>query len=302
MTGSTHMPGNGAKPSVARDLVALTKPKITAMNVLMALGGMGLAGVTIDNSVVFYTVLGTSLVVAAANVLNMWWEREGDKLMVRTANRPLPAGRLDPALALAFGCVLSAVSIVLLYLQVNLTTAVIGLIALLLYVGVYTPLKRRTPLSLLIGAVPGAAPPLMGWTACRPELTYPEFVPGLLLFLILLLWQLPHFLAISLFRKADYARAGVRTVPVVRGDRVAKAQAVAWTTALVPISLLMIPVGAASWLYGMVALGLGLWFGAWAVRGLREDSGDVWARGFFRVSLIYLPALALALVLDHSLL
>ena len=290
------------RDSTVRDLFALTKPTITGMNVLMALGGMGLAGVAINDALVLYTVVGTSLVVAAANVLNMWLEREGDKLMVRTAGRPLPAGRMRPWVALLFGIVLALASIAVLYFFVNLTTAVIGFIALLLYVFVYTPLKRRTPLSLLLGAVPGAAPPLMGWTACRPELTYPEFVPGLLLFLILLLWQLPHFLAISLFRKEDYARAGVRTVPVVRGDRVAKAQALAWTTALVPISLLMIPVGAAGWFYGAVALSLGLWFGAWALRGLREDSGPEWARGFFRVSLIYLPVLALALVLDHSLL
>jgi protoheme IX farnesyltransferase len=183
---------------------------------------------------------------------------------------------------------------VVLTALVNPLTALLGGFALLSYVLVYTPLKRRTPLALIIGAVPGAMPPLMGWTAAQGALEG----PGLALFLILLVWQIPHFLAISLYNKGDYARAGIKVVPVVRGDRNAKLQAVAYATALIPVSLMLVPMGVAGVLYGVVAMALGVWFLAVGVQGLRPEMGVKWARGFFRVSLVYLPGLVLGLVLD----
>ena len=281
---------------MTRDLWALTKPKITRMNVLMALGGYALAGGLWEPAKVLTALLGTALAVASANVLNQYLERDIDGRMARTAGRPLPNQRMAPQAALWFGIALGVASVVMLWALVNPITAGLGLFALLAYVLVYTPLKQKTPLSLLIGAVPGAIPPLMGWTAATGVID----PGGAVLFGILLVWQLPHFLAIALYRKDDYARAGFKTVPVVRGDRVAKAQAVAWSIALVPITLALIPLGVASWLYGGIALALGAWFVGWSLRGLRPDAGVKWARGFFLFSVAYLPALILALAVDVS--
>ena len=289
--------GSEAPPSKLADLVALGKPSVTGMNVLMALGGMALAGVTLQAHVVVFAMLGTALAVASANALNMVIEREGDKLMARTASRPLPQGRLSVRAALAFGLGCGLLSFVFLA-GVNTATLGLGIFALLAYVLVYTPLKRRSTLSLLVGAVPGAVPPLIGWTAATGRID----LPGLTLFGILLVWQIPHFIAISLYRKSDYARAGIRTIPVVRGDAVAKAQAIAWATALVPISLALVPLEVAGLLYGSVALVMGLWFLGWSLKGLSRDAGAPWARAFFLRSLVYLPVLTLALALDVALL
>jgi protoheme IX farnesyltransferase len=280
--------------SPLRDAIALTKPGITRMNVLMALGGFALAGRGFPPGLVAAATVGTGLAVSAANTLNQYLERDVDGLMARTAGRPLPNGRLDPRFALAFGIALGALSLSVLALAVNPPSALLALFAMVGYVGVYTPLKRRTPLALLIGAIPGAVPPLIGWTAATGTVD----LPGLALFAILLVWQLPHFLAISLYRKDDYARAGILTVPVVRGDAVAKAQAIAWSVALLPISLSLVPLGVAGWIYGAAAVLLGAWFVGWSLRGLRADAGVAWARGFFLFSVLYLPALTLALAAD----
>lgn len=280
-----------------RDFYELGKPSITGMNVLMALGGLALAGAGADWRLIAATCIGTGLAAASANALNMVLEREGDKLMARTANRPLPQGRLQVSEAIAFGLVTGVAAIALLS-TTNPLTAGLGLFALLSYVFIYTPLKRKTPLALLIGAVPGAIPPLMGWTAVTGTLD----LPGLTLFGILLVWQLPHFIAISLFRKADYARAGIRTVPVVRGDAIAKAQSVAWSLALVPISLALVPLEVAGWIYGSVALTLGLGFLGMSLKGFAKGAGYTWARQFFFASLVYLPVLTVALAVDVAVL
>lgn len=283
-------------PSLARDLVTLSKPSITAMNVLATLGGYALAPQGSGPAHALWTAFGTGLAVAAANALNMWMERDGDKLMARTASRPLPAGRMRPTVALTIGLLWSVLSLVVLA-TVNTLTATLALLAILAYVLLYTPLKRRSPLALVVGAIPGAAPPLMGWTAATGDLG----TPGLVLFAILWAWQMPHFIAIALFRKEDYARAGIQTVALVRGDAVAKAQAIAWAALLLGLSLALVPLGVASVRYAVVALGLGLWFLHWSLRGLRADAGVLWARGFFFASLIYLPVLCLALAVDQVL-
>ena len=280
-----------------RDFYELGKPSITGMNVLMALGGLALARVGADWRLLVTTAVGTGAAVASANALNMVWEREGDKHMARTASRPLPRGRLGVGESIAFGVALGVLSIAILA-TINPVTAGLGLFALLSYLLVYTPLKRRTSLALLIGAVPGAVPPLMGWTAATGTID----LPGLTLFAILLVWQLPHFLAIALFRKQDYARAGIKTVPVVRGDRVAKAQAVAWSLALVPISVALVPLEVAGWIYGSVALVLGLGYLGYSLVGLTKRSDAAWARRYFFASIIYLPVLTLALAVDAAVL
>ena len=297
-TGGEEQGSASSAGSLLSDLWQLTKPKITRMNVLMTLGGLALAGAPFKSGLIFWTALGTALAVASANALNMYIERDVDRLMARTANRPLPTRRMAPRVALWFGLVLGMLSLTVLFFAVNTVTTVIAGVAIVLYVLVYTPMKRTSPLALIVGAVPGAAPPLMGWTAYTGTID----LPGLVLFGILLVWQLPHFLAIAIYRKEDYQRAGVKAVPIIRGDRVAKAQALAWTTALVPISLLLVPLDVAGWFYGAVASILGVWFFIWSLRGLSKDAGVPWARKFFFASLVYLPVLVLGLVIDVALL
>jgi protoheme IX farnesyltransferase len=277
-----------------RDLLALTKPAIVRMCLVTTAGGLVLAPGEIGWLGATAAVVGTALAVAGANAFNMWWERDIDAKMGRTKRRPLPARRLPPAIALRFAWALSIAGLLVLALGTNVATTLLTATAIALYVLVYTPLKTRTPLALVIGAVPGAAPPLVGWTAVTGTID----LPGLVLFGILLAWQIPHFLAIALYRQSEYADAGIRVVPVVRGTAIAKIQAVAWAMALVPLSLLLVPLGVAGGTYLVGAFLLGTGFLAWAFTGLSDDAGPRWARGFFLASLVYLPALVLALVLD----
>jgi protoheme IX farnesyltransferase len=279
--------------TVLRDLSALTKPSITRMGILTAAGGLALAGGS-DLATMVAALIGTGLAIGSANALNMWWERGPDQMMSRTKDRPVAAGRLSPPAAMAFGVVIGLASLVLLALGVNLLTAALAAFALVSYVLVYTPLKYRTPLALLIGAVPGAIPPLMGWTAATGSLD----APGLALFGILLLWQLPHFLAISIYRQSDYARAGIRIVPIVRGVDVAQRQAVAWATALLPLSLVLTPLGVTGTLYLVVASVAGAAYLGVAIQGLRTARPARSARQLFVASLLYLPVVTVALAID----
>jgi heme o synthase len=277
-----------------RDLLALTKPGVTRMCLLTTAGGMLLAPGSVSLGLALAAIIGTGLSVAGANAFNMWWERDLDKKMARTRRRPLPAGRMAPVTALRFAWACSLLSLVILAAGTNLLTVVIAAGAIASYVLIYTPLKVRTPAALVIGAIPGAAPPLLGWTAVTGTID----APAVVLFLVLLVWQIPHFIAIALYRKQEYARAGVRVVPLVRGDAVAKIHAVAWSMILVPLSLMLAPMGVAGGTYVACALILGMIFLGWSFTGLDNAAGPRWARGFFFASLVYLPALTLALVLD----
>lgn len=284
-----------AMASLARDLLALTKPGVTRMCVLTTAGGMLLAPGEVSVVRGAATILGATMAVGSANAFNMWWERESDALMQRTRGRPLPAGRLAPSVALLFAAVMGVLSLVILALGTEgIAATALAAFAIASYVLVYTPLKRRTPAALVIGAIPGAVPPMLGWAAVTGRLDPPAWV----LFGILLIWQIPHFLAIALFRKKEYARAGIRVVPVVRGDAVAKIQAVAWATILAPVSLMLVPMGIAGSWYMLAAALLGAVFLGWSFTGLDNTAGPRWARGFFLASLVYLPALTAALVLD----
>jgi protoheme IX farnesyltransferase len=232
--------------------------------------------------------------VASANALNMWWERDVDARMSRTRNRPLPAGRLSADVALAFGLGLGAVAVPMLFL-VNLPTGLLGLLSLVTYVAIYTPLKRYTYLALLVGAVPGAMPPLLGWTAVEGKLG----AGGLLLFAFLFVWQVPHFAAITLFRAEEYARAGLQVVSVQRGERGAQVMIASWTALLVVVSLGFRPLGLASMTYEVVAALLGAAFLALAVYGLRPAAQfDVrrWGKRVFAFSIPYLVVLLVVLV------
>ncbi len=279
------------------DYIALTKPSITRMCLLTTAGGLWLAAPPDTGSdwmVALWAILGTALAVGSANALNMWWEREPDQLMARTRSRPVADGRVEPTSALTFGVIIGIASLMILGLGTNLLTAALGAFALLSYVLVYTPLKYRTPLALLVGAVPGAMPPLMGWTAATGTLD----LAGLALFGTLLVWQMPHFLAISIYRKRDYDRAGIKVVPVVRGDEVATRQAIAWATALLPLSLMLTPLGITGSFYLVVASLTGLAFLALTVYGLWAQNTSRWARQVFIASVIHLPVVMLALAVD----
>lgn len=162
----------------------------------------------------------------------------------------------------------------------------------------YTPLETITPHALLVGAIPGAMPPLMGRTAATGAIEG----PGLVLFGVLLLWQMPHFLAIAIYRHGDYARAGIQTVPVVHGTETARWHTVAWATGLVPISLALVPLGAAGWVYGLGALATSVWFLSRCLNGFTTLPAPRWARRVFLASLVYLPALGAALIMDRLIL
>jgi protoheme IX farnesyltransferase len=282
---------------VVRDFVALTKPRITALVLLTEAAGAWLAPGRVATSTLILSLVATALIVGAANALNMWWERDVDAHMARTRNRPLPAGRLSPDSALAFGLALAVVSGPMLFV-VNAATGLLGLIALVSYVAVYTPLKRHTHWALLVGAVPGAIPPLLGWST----VTGTVGTGGLLLFGVLFLWQVPHFAAIAIFRADDYARAGLQVVSVQHGERAARRMVILFTVLLVATTLLLVPLGLAGRAYFAVATALGAAFLGLALRGARGGSKpDVerWAKQVFAFSIPYLSFLLFALLLDR---
>jgi protoheme IX farnesyltransferase len=282
---------------VARDLVALTKPRITALVLLTGAAGACLAPDHAPLVRLLLSLVGTALIVGSANALNMWWERDLDGRMERTRNRPLPSGRMSADVALAFGLALGGLAAPMLFF-VNITTGVLGLIALVSYVVIYTPLKRHTHLALLVGAVPGAMPPLLGWTTVTGSIG----LGGALLFTVLFLWQVPHFAAISIFRANDYARAGLQVVSVQHGIRAARHTVATWTVLVVAASLLFTPLGLAGRAYLGVATVLGAGFLALAFRGIggnaRLDVGK-WAKLVFAYSIPYLSILVVALLLDR---
>ncbi|HEY3820922.1 MAG TPA: heme o synthase [Polyangiaceae bacterium] len=281
-----------------RDLVALTKPRITSIVLVTGAAGACLAPSHVPVRTLLLSLVGTALIVGSANALNMWWERDVDAHMARTRNRPLPAGRLSPDVALAFGLALAVVSAPMLFL-VNVTTGLLGLVALLSYVTVYTPLKPHTHFALLVGAVPGAMPPLMGWTTATGSIG----LGGALLFALLFLWQVPHFAAITIFRAQDYARAGLMVVSVQRGEHGARRTIAVWTVLLVGVSLLFVPLGLAGKTYLGVATVLGTGALALAFRGIRGGprfDGPRWAKRVFAYSIPYLCVLLVALLLDRT--
>jgi protoheme IX farnesyltransferase len=279
------------------DYVSLAKPRITALVAFTTASGLWLAPIRPRLTIVLLTLLGTVLAVASANVLNMYLERDTDALMSRTKHRPLPARRMDPQLALWFGLLLGALSLPLLSLAVGPRPGLLAAIALVSYVLLYTPMKRRSSAALLVGAVAGAMPPLIGWTAATGTLD----LPGVLLFAVIFLWQVPHFLAITLFRREDYARAGLLVLPnEPDGERKARRNIVCYTVALVSVSLLFVPLGVARNLYFATALFAGALFVAHGLNGLRPATGPRWARKEFALSLAYLTVLLGALVIDHA--
>ncbi|MFB3828801.1 MAG: heme o synthase [Bryobacteraceae bacterium] len=283
---------------ILQDYIALTKPRITWL-ILMSTGvgyWFGLpGGAGVSLAALLHTILGTGLLASGTAALNQWYERDADLRMRRTRGRPVPSGRIAPGAALRFGLALSVLGFVELWLGVNPLAALIGAFTLLSYLCLYTPLKRRSWLSTTVGAVPGAMPPLIGYAAAAGRLA-PE---GWVLAAILFLWQFPHFYAIAWMYREDYARAGIRMLPVVEPDgRSTARQMVLYGLALVPVSLSPALLGMTGPYYLAGALLGGLWFLYSGVRVAAERTAAR-ARKVLLASVLYLPLIYGLMLLDR---
>jgi protoheme IX farnesyltransferase len=297
--GTRTAPGALAAGGVRQlvgDYVTLTKPKVQSLLLLTTITTMYVAGDP-SLSLVLWTVLGGSLAAGGAGAVNHWFDRDIDAQMARTATRPVPAGRIAPRAALGFGIGLAVLSFLVLSLAVNLLSASLALAGFLGYVLVYTVwLKRSTPQNIVIGGAAGAVPPLVAWSAVtgRVELT------ALYLFAIVFYWTPPHFWALSLLMKDDYARVGVPMMPVVRGERETRALILLYTVLLVALTLMPVVFGYFGLVYGAAAAGLGGAFVWLALRLLREGERRSALRAYL-FSLAYLALLFCAMVLDARL-
>ena len=290
------IPAAGMQASRAVDYVILTKPRLNLLVLITTLAGAYLAapgGVPLP--LLVHTLLGTALVAGGAAALNQVWERDTDRLMARTSGRPLPGGRLGTAEGTWCGVALSVVGLLELAVAVNPVAAAVAALTLASYVLVYTPMKRRSALSTLVGAVPGALPPVIGWAAVTGSVT----LPPLVLFGIQFLWQMPHFFAIAWMYRDDYAAAGIPLLPVTEPDgRRTGQQALLYAAALWPVSLMPTVVGLAGAPYSIVATALGFAFIALAALFARQRTQTT-ARRLFLFSITYLPLLWGALVVDR---
>ncbi len=275
--------------------VELTKPRIAFLLVLTSAAGFYLGTRGPFNPVLFInTMIGITLLAFGVATLNQYLERDLDPLMERTAKRPLPSGKVSPAEALAFGIIQCAAAEAYLLFLVNGLTAILGLIVIVGYVLVYTPLKTRTTACTAIGAIPGALPPLMGWTAAANEISMAAWA----LFVMQFLWQFPHFLAIAWMYRDQYRAAGIKMLPAVEPEgRITFRQIVLFTVMLLPISLAQFFFGQAGFVFLAGASVLGIWLMWSSIKAARTKT-NVAARGLLLVSVIYLPLLFLLMVLD----
>ncbi len=274
----------------------LTKPRITFLVVLTAIAGFCMGSSSgIDILRLINMSIGIGLLSSGLSTLNQYMERELDRLMKRTRARPLPAGKLRPVEAAAFGIALSVLATLYLAVFINQLSALLGILTFATYLFVYTPLKVKTTLSTVLGAFPGAMPPFIGWVAATGSVTLEAWI----LFAILFLWQFPHFLAIAWMYRDDYARAGIKMLPVVEADgKVTAQQIISYTVLLIPVSFLPVVIGLAGSIYlvGAVVLGAGfLYFSARAA--LVRTSWQ--ARQLLLASVIYLPMLFGLMVLNR---
>jgi len=276
--------------------VDLTKPRITFLVVLTAAAGFCMGSASgIDYVALFNLSVGIALLSSGIATLNQYIERDLDRLMRRTESRPLPSGKLAPVEAAMFGIALSVVATAYLAVFINPLSALLGVATLASYLFVYTPLKTKTTLSTVLGAFPGAMPPFIGWVAARGRITVDAWV----LFAILFLWQFPHFLAIAWMYREDYARAGVKMLPVVEPEgRVTGQQIISYTLLLIPVSLLPVATGLAGSVYLVGASVLGLGFLYYSARAALVRT--TWqARQLLLASVLYLPVLFGLMVLNR---
>jgi heme o synthase len=293
-TTAVALPAHGR--GTLGDFLSLTKPRLNLLVVATSAAGyyLGLSGAP-EPAPMLQAVAGTALVAAGAAVLNQFAERDTDALMRRTRARALPDGRVLPGDARLFGIVLSIAGLALLAAQPHLAAAGLALATLVIYIAIYTPMKRRTPFATLVGAVPGALPPLIGWTASHGSVTF----CGAALFAIVFLWQIPHFMAIAWMYRDDYAAAGFPMLPVLdpEGRRAAR-QAVAYAAALVPVSAIPTVVGLSGSTYLIVAMILGAGLLALAI-SFAASRSDASARRLFFGSITYLPILWMAMIANR---
>jgi protoheme IX farnesyltransferase len=281
------------------DYVQLAKPRLTMMALFTVAAGalLASAGTSPNWSIILHALFGSALVAVGASALNQYYERDTDGLMQRTEDRPLPAGRLPAGEVLAFGAALGVGGVVYLSFALpHLLAATLAAATFLSYVFVYTPLKRTTSLNTLVGAVPGALPPLIGWAAVRGKLD-PEIAA---VFVILFLWQVPHFLSIAWIYREDYGRAGLCMLPAIdRDGAMSSRQMIGYCLALIPASLAPVVLGRAGVFYVLGAATLGIGFLIFTIAFCRQRSLKR-ARGVLRASLIYLPVLLALLLLDAA--
>ena len=290
-------------PALLADYLALTKPRLNFLVVATSAAGYYLGAAARPDLLslsalgpMTVAVAGTALVAGGAAVLNQLYERDTDAMMRRTRLRPLPDGRVAPSDARAFGFALSAIGLALLAARANLLAAALALATLVIYLTIYTPMKRRTSIATLVGAVPGALPPLIGWTASHGAVS----VGGAALFAIVFLWQIPHFMAIAWLYRDDYSKAGFPMLPVIEPEgRRAGRQAVIYAAALVPVTLVPALVGVSGLIYAGIALVLGVVLLALAIRFAMTRS-DQSARALFLGSIVYLPLLWIAMIANRT--
>jgi protoheme IX farnesyltransferase len=288
-------------PADWRDFLALTKPRVMTLVVFTGLCGMLAAPGSIHPVLGFTAILCIALGAGAAGALNQWYESDIDAVMKRTAGRPLPAGRMDRQSALHFGVGLSAFSVILMGLALNIAAAAILTVSILFYVLVYTVwLKRRTPQNIVIGGAAGAFPPLIGWAAATGDVA----VLPLLLFMFVFLWTPPHFWALALFVKTDYANAGVPMLPVVAGETVTRRQIGLYTIPMAVAAVAPWPLGLTGAIYGAVSLAMTAWFAWLALRVATRttaavDDAMLPEKALFKYSILYLFVVFGALVVDR---
>lgn len=284
----------GARSRVAA-FVELTKPRIAILLVLTSAAGFYLGSIgTFDYALFANSMVSITLLAFGVATLNQYWERDLDKLMTRTATRPLPTSKVTPTEALVFGVLQCVIAEVYLFLLVNPLTAFLGLLVIVGYVLVYTPLKTRTSVSTAIGAIPGALPPLMGWTAAANDITLGAWA----LFVMQLLWQFPHFMAIAWMYREEYAKAGILMLPVVEpSGRLTMRQIVMFTIMLVPASLAPFFFGISGPIFLAAACVLGVLFLIVSIQAARSKSNEM-AKRVLLASVIYLPLLFIFMVAD----
>lgn len=281
-----------------RDYFALLKPRVMSLVVFTGFAGLAVAPGDLHPVLAAVAVLCIAVASGAAGAINMWYDRDIDAVMERTRHRPIPTGKVEPSEALAFGVILASGAIMLMFLATNAVAAGLLAAAVLFYVFVYTIwLKRRTTQNIVIGGAAGAFPPAIGWAAVTGDVG----IEAAILFLLIFFWTPPHFWALALYRKGDYAAAGVPMLPVVHGAHETKRQMLLYTVLLVPLSLAPCFFGFAGWpIYGAAAAALSLIFLALAIAVWRDES-DRSAKRMFGYSIFYLFGLFAILIADNAL-
>lgn len=281
-----------------KDYIEITKPGINAHNVFATFAGFWLAaGLNTFQHLplLFWTLLGTTLVIAGSCTLNNFYDRDIDPYMKRTQKRAIADGRVRSSVALWIGICLSMLGFCVLAVNVNPLSAFLSFIGFFVYVFVYTMwLKRTSTLSTVVGAISGAAPPLIGWVAFTNSVD----LSGWALFLILFMWQPPHFFALAMLKKEEYQRAGIPMLPVVKGFTETKKQTLLFTILLFPSSLILFFTGASSWLYLIIASIIGIIYIGLAMKGFRAKDDSKWAHQMFLYSLLYLTVILFTMVFD----